>query len=633
MAKQTITSGEFLQQLVENNISDPAKAEEIMAKMQADWIEVLWGDELLQSAKQVVNMTPQQDNGVSGAWYAAGAIGWWAATLSAPFVWKKIIKNMLWPSEKEIGDMVHRVSKYLVGAGGNMKPELKDETTKSVFKLLGNIPKTKEKIDSRFLYNYIGDVKNWAFNEKENVKSLAADRKIHIDDALAPLAKQIQELQGKDYNKADKLQKMYDEAAANFDSNGEIDIKNAEEIKKYHASEFKWYDSAGKIWATPEANAAGLGNKKIAEWFRSSIEKVVPELKPYNVTYWAAKDIEAWIGNMANKVWTQMMSTPWRVASTKVSNVVKSVPWVATAGKVLTSLPDAAYEERKIPWIVKTASKYLPEIEKFIETAASKGKWIWNTVKPVVKPVVQPVAKALWSAGKTIWKALPVVGWALSLWLAANEIMGGTQKVAAGKVLTSLPDAAYEERKIPWIVKTASKYLPEIEKFIETAASKGKWIWNTVKPVVKPVAKALWSAGKTIWKALPVVGWALSLWLAANEIMGGTQKVAAGNVAPVSPKDQFAQKYNAATQPKTWPATIAPSQQKFSVNPEAQIFKGWTLAWTANPNTVYAVPWIGAAIGGIDMLSEWLKKWEELVRAGINKLWAPKKKKLGWAWD
>lgn len=387
------------------------------------WITVEWWDNFKNTVTQKESTTQPQKNDWT-LWQAAiaTAILWSPAAA----IWtRKLIKNMIWPNEKEIGDAIWWIKKYLVWAGWWMKPEALDETAKNIVKMLQNIPKEAGKIDSRTLYNYAQSIKDNAFLSKTEELTKAWDRFI-TESALDPIKKEIVNLEKvwAPKSKINWLKSFLKDVQSRF-VDWKMSVADAEEIKKYHAWEYKWYKQWAKIWASPEANIAWLWHGKLAEWFRKEIDAVVPELRPHNTTYWAAKDVEAGIAKFSNKVAQQPQSTPFRILKTKAGKTIQEIPWIATAGKALNPLPTEVFEERKIPQYIKMAQKYGDEMLSYIEKNAEKWKSILDKIEDVknskfVQKASNILSKVKWPI-KTLWKVATVASvlWAGSelLWL------------------------------------------------------------------------------------------------------------------------------------------------------------------------------------------------------------------------
>lgn len=435
MAKKTITTEEFLQWAAAR-WWDNATIDSKVQELEAQWVEILWWDQYKQSVQQITAVTPPSQ---WPAWREPYAVWLWAGlTAAAPFVWPKLIKSMIWPSQTEIWDYVWRIKRNLVWQGMSNKLQAWDDTTKDILKLMANLPDSKGKVDSRWLYNYIGDVKEQAYQNKMAAHTQAASEGRFITtDALKPLEEHIDELKSSWAPKSEiaKAEQYLDEMKWHFDADWTMDVSKAEKIKKTYANKAAAaYDSAEKVWAsavTPEVQV----QSKIADWFREQVKAAVPEAEPWNRTYHAAKDIEWWIAKMANKASKESVSTPFRIASTKVAWAIKSTPWIATAGKALPELGKTTYEERKIPWLVKTAKKYLNKFMDWIDTEATKGKWLLNAWVEMAEKEAPAIIKAWVKA----WvKSLPDAFWWLpleGLWWDVD--IGGWVKIPGKKIWKS----------------------------------------------------------------------------------------------------------------------------------------------------------------------------------------------------
>ena len=480
MASKTISIQEFAKSAI--GLTDEEIQQQI-EELKSQWVTVDGWDSFQQSAQNEARLTPPVQTEQTDQlppdtvqWgQLAGTLGS-IGILPAAFWVKKLIKNMIWPSEKEIGDAVAWVKR--MGESDKYVPWLRD---------------------SRGLYNYTKSIQDMAFQNKEDVKAQAADRVI-TTKALDPLKEEIIKLEKvwAGDAKINSLKKQLSDLESKFNSNGEMSFASAEDIKKYHAGESTYYKEAERVWASPEANTANLWHTKVAEWFRKEIKSVVPEVEPRNATYWAAKDITAGIAKMSNTVSQQPVSTPIRQVATKWAKIIQSVPWIATAGKVLDPLKEARYAERKIPKLITMFKKYWDRVLDYIDTEASK--WKMN------------LAKA-WQAAEEIAPKL-IAKWVQSLWSSESFLPPWAMDMKTPK------PASFPKGKQEYDTKTAPNIISEFgnamaktvapltaQQKTELSTAKTKWIqtpWAgniaqivTPKKVTKPIDK----------KELAKIGW------------------------------------------------------------------------------------------------------------------------------
>lgn len=472
MDKKNIWVLEFLNSLP-SWLTDQQIDEEILS-FQSKWWEILWLEDFLGAAENEKNLTkPSQetnnDNNASMWLWQSLATAWAVGTLPWIIVWKRLVKDIIWPNEKEIWDAVAWVNKRLVWAWWNMKPEMADKTTKEIIKLMGNIDGWSPWIkDSRWLYNYAQSIKNWAYDAKEQVKIDNANKTITIK-ALDPLKSEISKLEKAwaSSSKIDALKKQLKEIESKFNKSWEMSLSDAEEIKKYHAWESNIYKNAKKMWNVAESNSVWVWSTKIADWFRAEIKSAAPEIEPYNKVYGASKDIESWLAKMSNTVSKQNVSTPLRIAQTKWAKIVQSIPWVATAWKILSPLEEATYAERKIPQLIKMFKKYWDRVIKYIDKNATK----WKLLN----------AGNITKAWASTLKALSSIEWTLPPWVL------WTQKV--------IP-ASFPNNKINTEFEESPSALWEFTKSMK----------NTVKPLTDKQKKELAKWVK-IWQATTAVWW------------------------------------------------------------------------------------------------------------------------------